>query len=180
MFAWRHSFTRQQTRKLTHRPQRFVAASRGALLRLGSRTAQATACNRLPCARAPACPSLLLLCALTSHSSRRRFAARLNSGVRPGEKLSSVVSFGHCIALCVSCAWLGRRWSVIRELRFSLWTHRFGQRGCAAAKPHGLTFVFALGCCRVVWCLPLRVRGPALSLRSGGALASALPALACA
>ena len=57
--------------------------SRCALVRLGCRTAQATACNRLPCARAPACPGLLLLCALTIHSSRRRFAARLNSGVRP-------------------------------------------------------------------------------------------------
>ena len=53
-----------------------------ALVRLVCRLAQAPACNRLPCARAPACPGLLLLCALTIHSSRRRFAARLNSGVR--------------------------------------------------------------------------------------------------
>ena len=65
--------------------------SRCALVRLGCRTAQATARNRLPCARAPACPGLLLLCALTSHSSRRRFAARLNSGVRPLGAVTVVV-----------------------------------------------------------------------------------------
>ena len=33
--------------------------------------------------------------ALTIRPSRRRFAARLNSGVRPGEKLSSVAGFGN-------------------------------------------------------------------------------------
>ena len=77
-----------------------------------------------------------LVC-LTIRSSRRRFAARLNSGVRPGEKLSSVAGFGNCIALCVLAFLLGRLWSVARALRFSLRTRRFGQRGCAAAKRMG-------------------------------------------
>ena len=64
--------------------------------------------------------------ALTIRSSRRRFAARLNSGVRPGEKLSSVVDFGNCIALCVLAFLLGRRWSAVRSLLYSLRTRRFG------------------------------------------------------
>ena len=72
--------------------------------------------------------------ALTIRPSRRRFAARLNSGVRPGEKLSSAVGVGRCIAPCVSCVLLGRRWAVVRALFLSLRTHRFGQRRCTAAK----------------------------------------------
>ena len=75
--------------------------------------------------------------ALTIRPSRRRFAARLNSGVRPGEKLSIAVGFGRCIAPCVSCVLLGRRWSVVRASLFSLRMHRFGQRVCAAAKRMG-------------------------------------------
>jgi hypothetical protein len=43
-----------------------------------------------------------------------------------------------------------------------------------------LIFVFALGCSRVVRRLPLRFRGQCSLLRLGGALASALPASACA
>ena len=51
--------------------------------RLGSRTVQATACGLLACARAPRWRRFLLPCALTVRPSRRRFAARLNSSVRP-------------------------------------------------------------------------------------------------
>ena len=61
---------------------------------------------------------------------------RLNY-VRPGEKLSSAVGFGNCIALCVLAFLLGRRWSVARALRFSLRPRRFGQRRGTAAKHMG-------------------------------------------
>jgi len=82
-------------------------------------------------------PASAVTSALTIRPSRRRFAARLNSGVRPGEKLSSVVGFGSSIAPCASCVLLGRRRSVLRAFHFSLRTRRFGQRGCAAAKRMG-------------------------------------------
>ncbi len=41
---------------------------------------------------APNCFGLLLPCALTVHSSRRRFAARLNSGVRPLKSWASAAT----------------------------------------------------------------------------------------
>ena len=68
--------------------------------------------------------------------AQRRAAHRsgLTQALGPGEKLSSVVGFGNCIALCVSCVLLGRRWSVVRASLFTLRMRRFGQRGCAAAK----------------------------------------------
>ena len=66
--------SRQQTRKHSRPPQLFLAAlslcARATRLSDG---AQATACNRLPCARAPACPGLLLLCALTWQSTRTSY-----------------------------------------------------------------------------------------------------------
>ena len=100
-------------------------------------TPQATSGRIGTCALALGRQRFVRLGALTNRSSRRRFAARLNSGVRPGEKLSIVVGFGNCIALCVLAFLLGRHWSVVRALRFSFRTHRFGQRWCAAAKRMG-------------------------------------------
>ena len=131
---------RVRARVLSHRAVHAVAPSRaGALASVGRRSGFGSSSLGLRVTRlslsgsrvvrgVAACGSgaSAVTSALTIRSSRRRFAARLNSGVRPGEKLSSVVDFGNCIALCVLAFLLGRRWSAVRSLLYSLRTRRFG------------------------------------------------------
>ena len=76
------NFSRQQTRGHSRRPQRFLAALShcARTARLSDGIGNCVEC--LAVRFAPDCLCLLLPCALTVHSSRRRFAARLNSGVR--------------------------------------------------------------------------------------------------
>ena len=79
-------------------------------------------------------PASAVTSALTIRPSRRRFAARLNSGVRPEKKALLCRRLQHqCRALLLSLRAVRLR-LLARDSQLLLRAHRFGQRGCAAAK----------------------------------------------